>query len=89
MAASIIHANAAELIWSMRKSIERELMFMNDNSAMERLNGPLSPDQESTKDRLQNLKKHLMDRVADIDQALTLLEKYPDIELLTDLLRRI
>lgn len=45
--------------------------------------------EESTKDRLERQKKHLLLRVADIDEALMLLNKYPDMEKLTDLLRRI
>ena len=49
----------------------------------------VSSCEESQRQRLERQKKHLIDRVADIDRALALLEKYPDIEELTDLLRRI
>ena len=48
-----------------------------------------SPMQESTKQRLEREKHYLQERIDDINEALALLEKYPDMERLTDLLRRI
>lgn len=51
--------------------------------------GTLSSCEEPTKDRLERLRKHLQGRISDIDEALALLAKYPDMEKLTDLLRKI
>ena len=49
----------------------------------------LSTMEESTKQRLERQKKWNQEKIDDIDEALALLEKYPDMEKLTDLLRRI
>lgn len=49
----------------------------------------LSPNAETTVQRLERTKKQFLAVVTDIDEALALLKKYPDIEKLTDLLRRI
>lgn len=48
-----------------------------------------SPIQESQRQRLERERKYLSARIVDIDRALTLLEKNPEMEELTDLLRRI
>lgn len=48
-----------------------------------------SPVQESQRQRLERERKYLAARIVDIDRALTLLEKNPEMEELTDLLRRI
>ena len=45
--------------------------------------------QESTRDRIVRQKNSLLDRIKDIDRALKLLEKNPELEELQDLLRRI
>lgn len=62
---------------------------MNKYEAVETAGLALSTVQESTKQRLERTKKALLSHVSDIDEALSLLEKYPDMEKLTDLLRRI
>lgn len=49
----------------------------------------LSCVQESQRQRLTRLKQNLESRIQDIDLALSLLDKNPEIEQLTDLLRRI
>lgn len=49
----------------------------------------LSYGHEPTKKKLERQKKHLQEKIDDINEALALLEKYPDMEKLTDLLRRI
>ena len=49
----------------------------------------LSPVQETTRIRLERMKKDLESRIQDINLAIHLLEKNPEIEQLTDLLRRI
>jgi hypothetical protein len=49
----------------------------------------LSPVQESTRMRLERTKQHLEDRIKDIDRAVELLGKNPEMEELQDLLRRI
>lgn len=51
--------------------------------------GALSPVQESQRERLTRTKQNLIDMIKDIDRALELLEKYPEIEELQDLLRRV
>lgn len=48
-----------------------------------------SPVQESQRQRLEREKKHLTARITDIDRALDLLAKHPEMEELTDLLRRL
>lgn len=48
-----------------------------------------SPMQESNRERLERQKAFMVSQIADIDEALGLLEKYPEIEKLQDLLRRI
>lgn len=49
----------------------------------------LGSNQESQRDRLIRLRQNLASRIEDIDLALALLTKNPEIEQLTDLLRRI
>lgn len=49
----------------------------------------LSCVQESQRQRLVRLKQNLESRIQDINLALQLLDKNPEIEQLTDLLRRI
>ena len=48
-----------------------------------------SPIQENVKDRLVRNLKGAESVVEDIKRAITLLEKYPDMEELTNLLRRV
>lgn len=48
-----------------------------------------SPVQESQRQRLEREKKYLTSRIIDIDRALDLLAKHPEMEELTDLLRRL
>lgn len=48
-----------------------------------------SPVQESQRQRLERERKFLSTRIVDIDRALDLLEKHPEMEELTDLLRRL
>lgn len=45
--------------------------------------------QETTRQRLERMKKHLQGNVADIDRTLELLNLHPELEELTDLLRRV
>lgn len=45
--------------------------------------------EETQRLRLERSKKHYQSQIADIDRALALLEKYPEIEELQDLLRRV
>lgn len=45
--------------------------------------------EESQRQKLERSKKHYLSRIQDIDRALALLKKYPEIEELQDLLRRI
>lgn len=47
------------------------------------------PVEETQRRRLERSKKHFQDRIADIDRALALLDKNPDIEELQDILRRV
>lgn len=49
----------------------------------------LSCNEESQRQRLTRLKQNLEERIKDINLALQLLDKNPEIEQLTDLLRRI
>lgn len=49
----------------------------------------LSCVEESQRQRLTRLKQNLEERIKDINLALQLLDKNPEIEQLTDLLRRI
>ena len=62
---------------------------MNHLEANERVDSALTCREENTRQRLERFKQDLQKRMDDINQALALLEKYPDMELLTDLLRRI
>ena len=48
-----------------------------------------SPVQESQRQRLEREKKFMLIRVAEIDRALELLALHPEMEELTDLLRRL
>ncbi len=50
---------------------------------------PTACDEETQRQRLGRLKKSLQDRIKDIDRALELLDKNPDMEELHDLLRRV
>ncbi len=49
----------------------------------------ISPNEESQRSRLERNKKHHQDRIADIDRALALMDKNPDMEELHDILRRV
>lgn len=49
----------------------------------------LATMQESNRQRLEREKAHLLNRVSDIDRALALFDQHPEMEELTDLLRRI
>lgn len=49
----------------------------------------LSPGQESNRDRLLRIKKSVDSTLKDIERALEILNKYPEIEELNDILRRI
>lgn len=49
----------------------------------------LSPVQESNRDRLLRIKKSVDSTSKDIERALEILNKYPEIEELNDILRRI
>lgn len=49
----------------------------------------LTPVQMSTRDRLLRDKKHLEDRLADINKALQLLSENPVLEEFQDVMRRI
>ena len=48
-----------------------------------------SPVQESQRQRLEHEKKYLTDRIAVIDRALAIFTQYPEMEEITDLLRRL
>ena len=48
----------------------------------------LSSMQETARQRLERRKKDLLSHLEDVNEAIGLLEKYPDMERLTDLLRR-
>ncbi len=48
-----------------------------------------SPIQETQRQGLERTKKMFLDKIIDIDRALFLLEKYPEMEELQDLLLRI
>lgn len=62
--------------------------MFNDSPQVER-GLACSPIQESQRQRLEREKKYLTSRIIDIDRALLLLEKHPEMEELTDLLRRL
>lgn len=62
---------------------------MFDKACVDYPQAPLSPLQENQRHRLERIKMELMSRVQDIDRAIALLDKNPEIEELTDLLRRI
>jgi hypothetical protein len=62
---------------------------MNDYPTEAKCVSPLLSYDESTKERLEKQKRFFVDKIKDIDEALGLLNKYPDIEKLTDLLRKI
>jgi len=49
---------------------------------------PLSPNQERTRDRLERSKKALEHHLADINRALELLDKHPELEEFQDVLKR-
>lgn len=49
----------------------------------------LSPMQESTRDRLLRVKKGLEEHLADVTQALDLLDRFPDMEKFQDIMRRV
>jgi len=61
---------------------------MMNNDLCQEVDMPRSPKQESTRDRLERTKKALLSHLEDINRALSLLEKYPEMEELTDLLKR-
>lgn len=45
--------------------------------------------QESNRQRLEREKKYLTERIADIDRALAIFTAHPEMEEITDLLRRL
>ncbi len=49
----------------------------------------ISPVQESKRDYLVRLRQGLMSQIADIDRCLVIFEKNPEIEELTNILRRL
>lgn len=49
----------------------------------------LSPREESTRERMERTKQHLVGKIKEIDRILELLAKNPEMEELQDLLRKI